>query len=117
MYDEAARDRALRRVFNITLSEYKMILAAQGGRCFICLKALDGFSNPVDHDHVSGQVRGILCTEDNRYTVGSLTDWQVAQRVADYLRHPPAQRVLGKRFVPKFSPKRKRATRPASSKR
>lgn len=115
-YNEAARDRALRRVFNITLSEYKLVLAAQGGCCFICLKPLEGFSNPVDHDHTSGQVRGILCTYCNRYRVGNFRDWEIVQRIADYLRNPPAKRTLGVRLVPKKKPVRKRATRPVKAK-
>ena len=51
---EHARDLTLRRVYGITLAEYKEILAAQGHRCPVCLKALSGISSPVDHDHKTG---------------------------------------------------------------
>lgn len=108
---EHARDLALRRVYGITLDEYKQILAAQGHRCPVCLKPLSGLSNPVDHDHKTGVVRGILCTYDNRRRVAQQTDWEIAQRIADYLKRHPAHRVVGSRTVPKKKPKpRKKAS-------
>jgi DNA-directed RNA polymerase subunit RPC12/RpoP len=116
MYDEVARDRYLRRTYNLTLDEYKRILASQGGCCFICGKVLDGLSNPVDHDHISGLVRGVLCTYCNHRVVGKLRDYKVAERIAEYLKNPPANRVIGTRLVPKKKSKRRRATTPAPKK-
>jgi hypothetical protein len=104
---ERTRDLSLQRTYGITLAEYREILAAQGGRCPICTKALTGWSNPVDHDHKTGVVRGILCTYCNRRRVGQQTDWEIAQRIADYLKHPTARRVIGPRTVPKKKPKRR----------
>jgi DNA-directed RNA polymerase subunit RPC12/RpoP len=117
MYDEAARDRYLRRTYNLTLDEYKRILASQGGRCFICEKVLEGVSHPVDHDHVSGLVRGVLCSYCNHRVVGKLRDYRVAEKIAAYLRNPPANRVIGERLVPKKAPKRRRATTPSPRRR
>lgn len=47
-------------------SDYQMMFSDQSGKCSIC-----GYSPPkgerlfIDHDHESGEVRGLLCRECN----------------------------------------------------
>jgi hypothetical protein len=61
------RRRDYRTKYGITIADYEAIYAAQHGCCAICDKALD--KNPVgakhtthiDHDHTTGEVRGLLC--------------------------------------------------------
>ena len=64
----------LKRKYGITLDQYNVILAAQGGVCKICLGAdsrewKDGRKQLaplcVDHEHKSGKVRGLLCNRCN----------------------------------------------------
>jgi DNA-directed RNA polymerase subunit RPC12/RpoP len=112
---EKRRDASLRRTYGITLEEYRSILAFQGDACVICCKPLVGISNAVDHDHKTGIVRGILCAYCNHRVLGRLTDWEVAMRMADYLRRPPAINVLGTRVVPKQSPRKRRPTKTTRS--
>lgn len=104
---EKQRDSSLRRTYGLTLDEYRRILAVQGFRCFVCEKPLEGISNPLDHDHVSGLIRGILCTYCNHRVVGRARDWRIMQRVTDYLKHPPALDVIGPRMVPKKPPRKR----------
>jgi hypothetical protein len=56
------RKSHLKRNYGLTIEEYEAMLAAQGGGCAIC-------GNPnadnIDHDHVTGRVRGILCWNCN----------------------------------------------------
>lgn len=105
---ERARDAYLRRVYGISLEEYKAVLAAQGHKCPVCLKPLSGISNPVDHDHFTGILRSVCCTYCNRRVIGQHRDWKKIQRLADYLRNPPAIRVIGRRQVPKKKPRKRR---------
>lgn len=62
----ADRDRWLRKKYGITLDEYERRLAEQDGRCAICRTDEPGGPTgnsafPVDHDHATGRVRGLLC--------------------------------------------------------
>lgn len=59
----------LKRQYGITPERYNEILASQGGLCAICLKSPAdprGFRPHLDHDHATGQVRGILCGPCNK---------------------------------------------------
>lgn len=49
--------------YGVTPAEYRAMYRAQGGRCYVCRKA-DGSSRRlgVDHDHLTGEVRGLVCT-------------------------------------------------------
>lgn len=48
--------------YGITEEEKKALLFAQGGLCAICGSAK---AEHVDHDHGSGEVRGVLCFNCN----------------------------------------------------
>lgn len=51
----------LRKLYGITIEDYDRILCEQGGGCAICGKAAGNRKLAVDHDHLTGEVRGILC--------------------------------------------------------
>lgn len=48
--------------YGITAAEVDEMIARQGGRCMICRV---GKAEHVDHDHKTGEVRGILCFNCN----------------------------------------------------
>jgi hypothetical protein len=79
---------ALRRRYGLTLAEVEGLLEAQGHRCAVCLCPLSLTSKPkpcVDHDHVTGNVRGILCGPCN-LGIGNLHDSiEMLRAAADYL--------------------------------
>lgn len=82
------RDRALRRRYGITLAEYERRLAEQGDRCAICRTddPAPGMAERyrtfvVDHDHESGDVRGLLCRKCNS-ALGLLADDPARMRAA-----------------------------------
>lgn len=89
--------------YGITADEYDALYRAQGGRCAICRRATGAKRRlAVDHDHDTGLVRGLLCKTCNYKILGHLRDDPEAlQRAIDYLAHPPAFEVIGKRKAPK----------------
>lgn len=71
------RESDLRRKYGITLAQYDELKAKQGGGCAICKatvgEAKRGRALYVDHDHTSGEVRGLLCGRCNT-AIGYLRD-------------------------------------------
>ena len=65
----------------------KLFLVRQDGKCAICQTEEPGIKGfCVDHNHVTGKLRGALCGNCNR-GIGLLQDNpEVVQRAADYLR-------------------------------
>lgn len=55
----------LKRKFGITRERYEAILDEQGGVCAICKVAPTTKRLAVDHDHQTGEVRGLLCLSCN----------------------------------------------------
>lgn len=61
------RERHLVSKYGITFIDYARILKFQEGKCAVCGKLEDkNRTFDVDHDHVTGAVRGLLCTSCNR---------------------------------------------------
>lgn len=93
------------RTYGITAAEYWAIYEAQGGLCYICRRAKgkdrDGNGRgkmlSVDHDHKTGEVRGLLCGPCNKDVLGHLRDSVDAlNRAVTYLLDPPARKVLAR---------------------
>ncbi len=60
----------IQRRFGITQEQYEAILKKQDGLCAICSKPQGSGTNQdkrlaVDHDHKTGKIRGLLCTNCN----------------------------------------------------
>jgi hypothetical protein len=73
--DDGAVQRAQRR-YGISAAEYDALLAKQGGACAICRKRARG-RLCVDHCHLTGTIRGLLCHACNR-ALGALKDDQAS---------------------------------------
>ena len=46
------------------MQQYSEMFAAQHGRCLICNRP-EKWELRVDHDHITGKVRGLLCHKCN----------------------------------------------------
>lgn len=57
--------RRRERVYGISPSWVEETLARQSGKCAICERAITTSAN-VDHDHLTGKVRGMLCSPCNK---------------------------------------------------
>lgn len=72
---------------NATWDDYQALMDAQGGRCAICDRTEEevGRSHALDHNHDTGEPRGILCTTCNS-AIGLLWDSpDVLRRALTYL--------------------------------
>lgn len=93
---ELQRARNLKARYGVTVSEYERLLQHQGGVCFICGRKPGRVRLAVDHNHKTGEVRGLLCPRGPRSCnrgLGVFAD--SADRLelaADYLRNPPTRR-------------------------
>jgi Recombination endonuclease VII len=76
----------LKQFYNLSLSDYQGLYAAQKGCCGICQKTFSEFAMFVDHDHESGKIRGLLCRTCN-CAIGMLgDDLKGLMRAVDYLK-------------------------------
>jgi len=85
------RDFYLQRRYDITLSDFNKKLKQQNGGCAIC-GSVSGKANKnhdrltVDHSHMSGQVRGILCHRCN-FGLGQFDDdIELLLKAIEYLK-------------------------------
>ena len=99
---DALWDKKLRREKGISLADYHRLFQAQGGVCAICglpeyRKATNGRVRrylSVDHDHKTGQVRGLLCGGCNAGLGHFGDDLERVTAAVRYLRRPVAPAVL-----------------------
>lgn len=70
---ERTRSTQLQRHYGITLEEYNELLKKQNNCCAICGDSPRKKSFSVDHDHITGKVRGLLCRGCN-VGIGNLKD-------------------------------------------
>jgi hypothetical protein len=92
-FARTARARAIKK-YGITVAEYDAIALSQGGVCVGChgtgedglRKATrSGRSLVVDHDHDTGAVRGLLCSQCNLAIGNAKDDPVILRRLAAYL--------------------------------
>jgi hypothetical protein len=75
----------------ITKQQWHTILETQNYRCAICENQFNSggrssFNTCVDHDHITGRVRGLLCRQCNQ-GLGQFKDRsEIAQKAVDYLK-------------------------------
>lgn len=71
--------------YGLAKGQFDEMMKAQDGKCAICprdLKPCQG--THVDHDHVTGKVRGLLCPRCNR-NVALLDDEELLAKTAAYV--------------------------------
>jgi hypothetical protein len=87
---EMRRETMLKSKYNITIEQYQLMWEEQEGLCAACGEAMPtkddrGYFPPVDHDHETNKIRGIVHTKCNR-GIGLFNDSPDRMRkVADYL--------------------------------
>lgn len=84
------KDQHLRRKYNISLNDYTLMLEQQNYKCWVC-DAEHGQTRTqalnVDHDHTTGEVRGLLCNRCN-FVLGEVKDnTRTLEKLILYLEH------------------------------
>ena len=74
-YKEQMRRKHYRKKYGIAIEDYDRLFELQDGKCAICGDSDTGKFNHlcVDHDHKTGEVRGLLCNPCNK-GIGCLRD-------------------------------------------
>lgn len=84
----ARADHTLRTVYGMMSEQYAAKLGEQGGVCAICWQPPVTKRLAVDHDHRTGQVRGLLCSRCNHDLLGAAHDsLAILRRAVTYLEH------------------------------
>lgn len=82
-----ARERYWLKTYGLTSADVEALLDKQGGGCAICgSRNWPEWGKPVvDHDHATGEVRGLLCVSCNA-GVGQLRDDpELLRKALEYL--------------------------------
>jgi hypothetical protein len=84
-YRELIREGGLKHRFGITSEDYWKMSEAQNHVCYIC-KERDSKYLHIDHDHTSGELRGLLCKRCN-HGLGNFRDRQdLLKNAIEYLQ-------------------------------
>lgn len=86
------------RTYGLTTEDQAKLYRMSGGKCQICGSGQRGQALATDHDHKSGEVRGLLCGKGG-VSCNEVIGWWFddAKRflaTAVYLLDPPAQQKL-----------------------
>lgn len=82
------RLRYLQSRYGLTIEQFDEMVEKQGGLCAICSSPPKGRWKRlhVDHDHVTGKVRGLLCHACNILLGHARDSGDILQKAAAYLR-------------------------------
>lgn len=88
-HDMITRKSYLKQKYGLTVEAFEEMLMFQNGVCAICHRAetINGFENlSVDHDHKTGEIRGLLCHSCN-VGLGKFQDDPLRlEKAIEYLR-------------------------------
>ena len=83
---DRAKNQKLKKAHGITLEVFNLLLQLQKNKCLICLRYIDKKNGCVDHNHKTGKIRGILCSQCN-FGLGNFKDnIKYLQRAIKYLK-------------------------------
>lgn len=91
----------LKKNYGITIEEYDTLLASQDGTCNICGGGTSKRHFAVDHNHRTGQVRGLLCARCNSGLARFMDRQSNLERALGHLRGGgrKVNAVLGRKVI------------------
>ncbi len=80
--------RALKRLYGISLEQYNEMADTQMNCCAICRRHQNNFKHrlSVDHNHKTGEIRGLLCSVCNTGLGNFKDDTHILERAIEYLK-------------------------------
>ncbi len=83
---KTTREYNLKHCYGITLEDYNKMFIEQNGLCKGCYTHASQLNRGlfVDHDHATGKVRGLLCSNCNLIARKHATP-EILRRLADYI--------------------------------
>lgn len=100
----AAHASRVQSLYGLPKGDYEKLLEFQGGVCYICGRRPQKIRLAVDHDHKTGEPRGLLCANNengcNRAVVANLENSpaglvEAARRLLAYAEHSPYDQMRG----------------------
>lgn len=83
-------EKRVQNVYGLKKGEYAKLYEFQGGMCALCRRATGASRRlSVDHDHATGNVRGLLCRPCNSLLGHARDKISFFRRAALYLGHSP----------------------------
>lgn len=76
----------LKQTYNMTLADYDQLLEAQDGMCVICSEPPSVQRLFVDHNHETGEIRGLLCPRCNMLTGFVETYYHLLPNLLQYIK-------------------------------
>lgn len=91
---KAAHDKRVQDTYGLGPGEYDRLYEFQAGCCWLCQRARGVTKRlAVDHDHKTGEVRGLLCGPCNKLLGHARDDCCFFYRAAAYLADPPYKQM------------------------
>lgn len=85
----AKKNRSLKFLYNLSLNQVTEMYMLQEGKCAICNVFKPTYNTHgglvIDHDHNTGKVRGLLCTNCNVLLGRAQDNIQLLHKAANYL--------------------------------
>lgn len=80
------RNRHTTTTFGVSTEQYNELLAKQQNRCAICVEENGAPLLAIDHNHKTGEIRGLLCADCNAGLGRFHDNTLYLERAMDYLQ-------------------------------
>lgn len=89
----------IKKFYDLTEDEYNILYLSQSGKCAICYKDMAHIdkSTHIDHDHNTGEVRGLLCHSCNTAIGLFMEDKSIMENAIKYLSEAGMKMKKGKK--------------------
>lgn len=83
---EKKREQNYKARYGVTLEEHTILYKKQNGKCATCNDEL--IPGVIDHDHNTGEIRGLLCNPCNSALGFAKDNIQTLRNMIEYLKRP-----------------------------